>query len=318
VGYASIERFDRTRVRTVSANYARRIGERSTVTLSASRAIDGGSGSAVGLSFVMPLESSRVASFTANTRSDSQDAYLSAVQNPGVDSGFGWRALAGEERSRARAEGGLYYEGQYGQLSSDASATSSAQTLRLGAVGGLLFSERHLFATRRLDDSFAIAEVPGYPDVGIGLGSNVLARTNADGIALVPRLIAYTPNSVRIDPKELPINAEVESIEQTVVPAWRSGVKVTFPVRGGRGALLKIVLDDGEPAPAGATVAIQGDKEEFYVARRGEAYVTGLEPASRVFLSWNDERCALDFRLPPPKGDDIPRVGPVACHGVKR
>jgi len=95
-------------------------------------------------------------------------------------------------------------------------------------------------------------------------------------------------------------------------------VKVTFPVRGGRGALLKIVLDDGEPAPAGATVAIQGDKEEFYVARRGEAYVTGLEPASRVFLSWNDERCALDFRLPPPKGDDIPRVGPIACHGVKR
>jgi outer membrane usher protein len=81
--------------------------------------------------------------------------------------------------------------------------------------------------------------------------------------------------------------------------------------------LLRIVLDDGTPAPAGAVVSIEGDKETFYVARRGEAYVTGLEPSSRVSLAWNGERCALRFTLPPPKGDEIPRVGPVACHGVK-
>jgi len=317
LGYAALERYDNTRVRTVSANYSRRIGAKSTVIAIASRALDGG-GSAFGLSFVVPLDNNRVASFTANARDDTQDAYLSAVQNPGIDSGFGWRALAGEERSRARVEGGLYYEGRYGQLSSDASATSSAQTLRVGAVGGVVLAERHVFATRRVDESFAIAEVPGYPGIGIGLGSNVLARTGADGIALVPRLIPYTTNSVRIDPRELPISAEVDSIEQTVVPGWRSAVKVTFPVRGGRGALLKIVFDDGEPAPAGATVAIEGDKEEFYVARRGEAYVTGLEPTSRVQLRWDEQRCNLEFRLPPAQGDEIPRVGPISCHGVKR
>jgi outer membrane usher protein len=318
LGYASVERFDGTRVETLSANYARRIGQRSTLALTASRALSGGSGSALGLSFIMPLDLSRVASFTANSRSDSQDAYLSAVKNPGVDSAVGWRALAGEEHNHARVEGGAYYDGRYGYLSSDASATSQTQTLRLGAVGGVVFAERHFFATRRVDDSFAIAEVPGYPGVGVGLGSNVLARTNADGLALVPRLIPYTPNSVRIDPKELPINAEIQSIEQTVVPAYRTGVKVAFPVRGGRGALIKVVLDDGEPAPAGAIVTLEGDKEEFYVARRGEAFVTGLEPASRVWLQWKDARCLLDVRLPPEQPDQIPRVGPIACHGVAR
>ncbi|HZZ94810.1 MAG TPA: fimbria/pilus outer membrane usher protein [Usitatibacter sp.] len=318
VGYASIDRYDRTRITTVSANYARRIGERSTLSLTASHAIAGGTGSAFGLAFIMPLDLSRVTSFTANSRSDSQDAYASAVQNPGIDSGVGWRALAGEERNRARVEGGLYYQGQYGYVSSDASASSSTQTVRVGAVGAVVFAQNHLFATRRLDESFAIAEVPGYPNVGIGIGSNVLARTNADGVALVPRLIPYTPNSIRIDPKELPISAEVESIEQTVVPAWRSGVKVTFPVRSGRGALLSIVLDDGNPAPAGAIVRLAGDKEEFYVARRGEAFVTGLEAASRVSLEWKSGRCALEVRLPPEKPDQIARVGPIACHGVAR
>jgi outer membrane usher protein len=51
------------------------------------------------------------------------------------------------------------------------------------------------------------------------------------------------------------VSAEIDSIEQSVVPAWRSAVKVAFPVRSGRGALLRIVLDDGEAAPAGAFVS---------------------------------------------------------------
>jgi outer membrane usher protein len=102
------------------------------------------------------------------------------------------------------------------------------------------------------------------------------------------------------------------------VPPWRSGVKVKFPVRSGRGALLKIVLDDGAVAPAGATVHIQGDKEEFYVARRGEAYVTGLQPANRLVLDWNGHQCGFDVKLPPADKDTIPRLGPFACKGVPR
>jgi outer membrane usher protein len=190
--------------------------------------------------------------------------------------------------------------------------------LRVGASGGLVLADGHLFATRRVDESFAVAEVPGYGGVGIGIGSNVLTKTGADGVALIPRLLPYISNSVRIDPKELPINAEIESIELQAVPAWRSGVKLTFPVRGGRGALLKIVLEDGEPAPAGGVVRIAGDPETFYVARRGEAFVTGLKPDSRVVLDWNGRQCALAVNLPPDNPDEIPRIGPVMCRGVPR
>ena len=318
-GYASIERYDGTRVATVSGNYSMRVFDHGNLTVTASRAISGGTGSAVAVTFLLPLEHGRVLNATAGRRSGKSDAYVAAVQNPGFETDLGWRVLAGELQDEKRAEAGLYYQGAYGSLAADATAAAAGQkALRVGASGGLVWAGGHAFLTRRVDESFALAEVPGYGGVGIGIGSNVLTRTNSEGVALIPRLLPYISNSVRIDPKELPINAEIESIELQAVPAWRSGVRVTFPVRGGRGALLKIVFDDGEPAPAGAIVRIAGDSERFYVARRGEAFVTGLKPDSRLTLEFNEKRCSLAVTLPPENPDEIPRVGPVACRGVPR
>lgn len=318
MGYASITRFDGARVATISGNYSLRMFEHGILTLTASRAIAGGTGSAFGATLLVPLGHGRVANATVGRRSGKQDAYLAAVQNPGIETDLGWRVLAGDQQDERRAEGGLYYQGRFGSMSADASTARSQTAVRVGATGGLVLADGHFFATRRVDESFAIAEVPGYAGVGIGLGSNVLTRTGKDGVALIPRLLPYITNSIRIDPKELPINAEIESIELQAVPAWRSAVKVTFPVRGGRGALLKIVLDDGEPAPAGAIVRIDGDSEHFYVARRGEAFVTGLTEASRVALTHNGQRCGMEVKLPPDNPDEIARVGPIACRGVTR
>ena len=212
----------------------------------------------------------------------------------------------------------MLYAGRYGRLNGDVSASRDQTALRFGASGGMVVADGHFFATRRVDGSFGVAEVAGYPDVGIGLGGNVLTKTNAQGVALIPRMMPYHNNPVRIDPSELPINAEVGSIEMMAVPAYRSAVKVAFPVRSGRGALIKINLADGEPAPAGATVFLDGDPQEFYVARRGEAYVTGMQTDNKLLLKWKNQSCPLSVTLPAPAADDIARVGPVICQGVVR
>ena len=123
---------------------------------------------------------------------------------------------------------------------------------------------------------------------------------------------------MRLDPTELPISAELDSIEMEAVPAQRSAVKITFPVRSGRGALIRIVLDDGEPAPAGAEIELMGDKKEFFVARRGEAFVTGLQAENTLRLKWNGATCSFTVKLPDGSPDDIARMGPLQCSGVKR
>jgi outer membrane usher protein len=132
-------------------------------------------------------------------------------------------------------------------------------------------------------------------------------------MALLTQLQPYQSNSILLDPSELPISAELDSIEQSVVPAAHSGVKVVFPVRSGRGALIHIKLENGNDAPLGASIELMGDKEEFFVARRGEAFITGLKDNNTLRMKWNDTTCTFEVKLPPGDPNDIPRIGPVTC-----
>jgi outer membrane usher protein len=272
----------------------------------------------VGLSLIIPLDSRTSASASTTHRSGTTDGYASVSKGLGLESGTGYRALAGHRGGQDYGEGGFYYQGDRGLLTADASISDQQQTVRLGAQGGAVLVDGQVFASRKVQDSFALVEVPGYPDVGVGFQSSVLTRTNAQGKALVPRLQAYRSNSIRLDPSELPISAELDTIEMAVVPPSRSAVRVAFPVRSGRGALLRIVLDDGAPAPAGAELALAGDSKEFFVARRGEAFVTGLKEKNRLRLTWQGRHCDFDVELPAGSAEEIPRIGPFTCPGVER
>lgn len=318
LGFARITRYDALQVTTFSANYSIRVGRASSLNFNLNKVLGQASGTSLSVSLLVPLEDRIQLNTTVGNHGAAKDYFVSATKSPEGEVGVGWRALAGVRQDTAVAEGGVYYSGRRGRVFGDVSASSEQTALRAGATGGLLFANNRFFASPRLDGSFAIAEVAGYGNVGIGLGSNILSRTDASGVALIPRLSPYQNNSIRLDPRELPINAELDSIEQIVVPGYRSGVMAVFPVRSGRGALLRIVFEDGEPAPAGAVVRIEGEKEEFYVARRGESFVTGLQSSNRVSLSWEGKRCDFAVLLPPAANDEIVRLGPLQCKGVKR
>lgn len=311
-------RIGRDRLDTMSANYSVRVGKQASLSLTASRSQGAYAGSSLGFTLMVPIEKGATYVASANRTDGTTNYYLAATGTSTPEDPVGWRVLAGEQQKQRHAEAGVQYSGRYGSLTGDVSSSTDQTTLRVTGTGGLVLSEGQLFATKKSTDSFALVEVPGYGDVGVGLGINMLTRTNAEGYALLPRLIPYQSNSARLEANDLPVSAELDSIEQQVVPAWRTVVKAKFPVRSGRGALLKIQLDDGEPAPAGAIVNIEGDAQEFFVARRGEAFVTGLQANNRIVLKWNERQCIFDVALPPETPDEIPRLGPLLCKGIAR
>ena len=322
MGLAKISSYTTGDILTASANYSMRIGEKSTVSISATRAFGSGvaaPATSIGLSLNIPLENRISSSTSVNHRAGQLDAYTSVSQGPAGELGTGWRALAGSRSGQGYAEAGVYHQASKALLTGDISAASNQQSLRLGLQSALVLIDGQLHTSRRVQDSFAIVEVPGYAGISVGFQGNVQGRTDASGRAFLPRLQSHQRNSIRLDASELPISAEIDNLEQITVPASRSGVKVVFPVRTGRAALLKIVFSDGEPAPAGAEIELVGDKQEFFVARRGEAFITGLQPRNTLKLKHNGGFCNLTVDLPlENKSDDILRLGPYRCEGVKR
>lgn len=318
MGFARIDSFDQGPLTTYSANYSIRLLQRGTMSFSYTKVKGKLNADSFGVSVLIPLENQINVTASATSHDGKTDAYVSANKSLGIESGGAWRALAGTIADQAHGEAGYYYQGSKGLFTSDVSYTRDQKTARLGMQGGLVFIDRGLYLTRRVLDSFALVEVPGYANVGVGFQSSVLTRTDEDGRALVPRLQAYRRNSIRLDPSELPISAEIDNIEQVIVPGSRTGVKVKFPVRDGRAALIKIVMDDGDAAPAGLELKVDGDDREFFIARRGEAFITGLKPKNILRLTIKGKTCDMNIELPPGKNDEIARVGPVACKGVPR
>lgn len=307
--------------RAATWGYSVRVGERSSFNLGVTRLIGASAGTRVLAQLFVPLGArSTLTTSAARTRhgrlDSTSDTYLAASgSEPG---GWAWRLLAGERSSAGQAEAGLYHEGRHGNLALDASRTRLQRNLRLGAQGSLVLADAQLFATRRSGQGMALVEVPGQGDVGVGLLGQFETTTRASGHALVTQLLPNQPNAIRLNASDLPIGAELDSIEMTAVPPARSVVKLRFPVRTGRAALVRVLLDDGAPAPAGAEVGIVGDAQVFYMARRGEVFVTGLSDAATLTLRWKQSACTLAITLPPDTGNDITRVGPLVCAGVSR
>jgi outer membrane usher protein len=184
---------------------------------------------------------------------------------------------------------------------------------RLGATGGFAWLDGHAFLTRRLSDSFALVRVGEYPGVRVYADNQPVARTDAQGRTLVPRLRAYDRNLLRIEQADLPLETEIGALEYEAVPYYRSGLVVSFPVRPARGALLRLVLEDGKSPPPGARVRIEDGTESFPVGLDGEVYLSGLAATQRGRAEWNGRRCVFELHVPQTH-DPLPHLGTVPCR----
>jgi outer membrane usher protein len=328
VGSAAWGSFGASAARTVGSDgrtlnagnlgYSRRIGTWSWLSFNLTRLTGASQGRSATMNLMVPLGSGLSAAAYVSRQARDTDGHVGISGGPDSASLLSWRLLAGERSEQSYLEGSLYRPGPHGTLSLSASASGTQQNLRAGAQGAIVLVDGDAFATRRNSGSLALVEVPGYGGLSVAVSGQYEASTRASGRALLTLLTPYRVNPIRLNASELPLDAELDSIELQAVPPPRAAVKLRFPVRSGRAALVRVRLDDGQDVPPGAEVRVVGDAAVFYVARRGEVFVTGLQPGAVAELRWKDQSCRLALELPPPKADDITRVGPLTCAGVRR
>jgi outer membrane usher protein len=243
---------------------------------------------------------------------DRDERALSIQRNLPLGEGFGYRLRASDQGPR---QAGIDYQNRYGTYSAEVAQSEGQTGERISVRGGVGFIGSNVFLSRTIDESFGLVRLPGYPDVRVYSENQEIGRTDASGELIVPRLLPYQKNTVRIEQADLPFDAEFDVLARDVIPYARSGIVVEFAVKPSRGAMIRIMQDDGTPVPAGAQVSVDGQDLAFPVALNGDAYVTGLSARNHAVVTWLDRTCAFEFDYPT-TSDPQPRLGPFVCGSI--
>ena len=101
-------------------------------------------------------------------------------------SGVGYRLVAGAGDSDVR-QAELNFQNQVGIYTLGASQASGQTAFRGSVNGGVAFLGGNTFLSRRITDSFAVVKVPDYSGVGVYADNQLVARTDANGNAIVAK-----------------------------------------------------------------------------------------------------------------------------------
>ena len=316
LSYISRQRRESSPVELMSANYGVTLGRFGFLGASILRIMGDEAESIYGMSFTRLLGSRTTASVAATMGDDRTEATVRMQRSLPIGNGVGYRIATGLGDSDRR-QAAINLQNRVGTYSLEAGSSQGKTSYRGGVSGGMAVLGGDAFLSRRIGSSFAIVRVPGYPGVGIYQDNQPVGRTNAQGSALISRLRPYQVNMLRIEQSDLPMNAQVDALGLKVVPYFRSGLSLAFAVQRSRGAVLNIVLDDGQAVPPGATALVNAQTDPFPVGIRGLLYVTGLEVANRIVVEWIGQHC--EFPLDFPETDDpLPDLGTFKCSGVTR
>ena len=229
-----------------------------------------------------------------------------------LGTGWGYRLRANAAND---VQVGSSYQNDIGTVALELARQSNGAAARIGVQGSVVLLGGQLFASRRANDAFALVRVPGFAGVRVYNGNQWVGTTDSRGNAIVPRLMAYQPNALSIDDRDLPLDVEVAHLQRTAVPVYRSGVIVDFDVRRIASAQLRIVDARGAVIEPGAHVRLAGVDRDFLVTDDGRLFLSGLMQRNTLRVDHENGVCRVNFDFSP-TADPLPDLGTLVCEEV--
>jgi outer membrane usher protein len=308
--------------RSLSANYGRNVGVFGYLSLFVSRTGGSANSTRIGINLIQALGSQASASLSSyrqrddgNTFGAGRDTDQQVLQLQGtapVGPGFGYQVVA-EAGKQQRISADLTVQTERNAFSAGAARNSQGDAYRAGVSGGLALMPEGVFASRRIEGSFAVVQVGDYAGVRVNRDNQFVARTDPRGRALVTGLRGFESNRISVEGADLPLDAQVDELQVSVLPGMGSGVSVRFPVRHSRAASLRLVMADGQPVPPGSAVHLGTDVRSFPVGLDGRTFLAGLAEHTAIRADWDGQHCSAELVLAP-GADPVPELGTVLCR----
>ena len=237
-----------------------------------------------------------------------------------VGTGLGYRVHVGASpQSQVAAQATLEAQASFGRAAVFTSVGPGGPHGTIEAAGGLVYVVgAGWFLTRPLLGSYAVVDVPGVAGVRAFANNQDMGTTDDDGHLLVPNLLAYYGNRLRIADGDLPADRAIEGVERVIAPPRRGGALVTFSaarVQYLRGTI--VVPGDGAVAAAQygeIHVAHDGGTAMSPLGADAGFELSGLPPGThRGVVDHAGGRCEVTIDVPA-DATLFTALGPLPCH----
>ncbi|MBY0293378.1 MAG: fimbria/pilus outer membrane usher protein [Alphaproteobacteria bacterium] len=310
IGYIRQENRYYPRLSLLNANFNQTLSKDWYFHISALSNVGGRKHQSIFVTLTYALNDRTTLNVSGNGQRHANQGTVQVTRSLPLGPGYGYNLYAANGQ-RDNYQGTFSAQNDMGTCLVGVAQQDNVTSGQVQASGAIVFLNKNAYLTRKVYQSFAVVEVPGYADVGVYSQNQIIGKTGEDGTVLVPQLLEYQNNPIRVDLDDLPIDANIEKGEMNVIPYYRSGLVVKFPIKPSSGATMKLTLPSGEPLPVGALVKLK--TENIPVGREGEVYITGLEEHNTLSVEWGDE--VYTCNVPYQKSEDpLPDLGTIQCQ----
>jgi outer membrane usher protein len=248
-------------------------------------------------------ERSTAAAFTGRTAGVSGGG-VEAQRSLPLGEGAGYRVRAERGLLGDSALAQLQYQGPYGRYEAGIERAGTSTVATASVAGGLAAVGGRIFASRAIQDGYALIDVDGLSGVRGYLNNQEIGRTDSRGLLLVPALLPYYANRISIQGTDVPLDHQVGDTERLIASSLRGGALVRFDVRtlrviGGRVAIAR--ADGGRVVPAFGTLKVLGAGEHASspLGAGGEFYLEDLPPgAHEAEIESEAGSCRIGLPIP--------------------
>ncbi|WP_280283650.1 fimbria/pilus outer membrane usher protein [Pseudomonas sp. BN415] len=167
----------------------------------------------------------------------------------------------------------------------------------LSVAGSLVAHAGGINLGQPVGETFALAEVPDTP--GVGISSYSGASTGYNGYAIVPNAQPYRVNWVTLDTRNLGGDIEIDNATQQVVPRRGAIVLARFEGKKGRRVQFQLFDSLGKPIPFGASLEDASGKQLAISDPSGRALALVEEEQATLTIKWSGNQCSAAYALPP-------------------
>ncbi|MFN4280514.1 fimbria/pilus outer membrane usher protein [Thermosynechococcus sp.] len=243
--------------------------------------------------------------------------FLSVSKSLPTGVGYGYQGELRQVNNQVVADGSFFYNAPWGRYQIGYRQSGTTGKAQVVAEGGLVAIGGEVFATRPIQGSFALVDVPNVAGVRTYLSNQEIGRTNRRGKLLIPNLLPYYGNALRIEDEDIPIDFAIGRTELLIAPPFRGGAIARFDVRPSRNYVGRVVILRGSERiiPNLGQLTLERNKEKIVspLSPKGEFYFDTLEAGTYTAeVAYEQLRCTFQLTLPP--SDDLfTDVGEVSC-----